>query len=173
MIYETVIEMAPSIALLVVVAVLVGVGAYLVMERSLTRIVIGSSLMTHGINIAILVAGGRAGGPPILGMTDPNEMSDPLPQAMILTSIVIGMSLTAFLLAVAYRSWQLNNHDEVQDDVEDRRIVSEAERDLIYSRAEDDDGSSIELDAESARDETDEGDGHHWFEKTTGLKDRQ
>ena len=44
-------------------------------------------------------------------------MSDPLPQAMVLTAIVITLGMTAFLLAMAYRSWQLNGHDEVQDDV--------------------------------------------------------
>ena len=51
-------------------------------------------------------------------------MSDPLPQAMILTAIVITLGMTAFLLAMAYRSWLLVGHDEVQDDVEDRRIVA-------------------------------------------------
>ena len=55
-------------------------------------------------------------------------MSDPLPQAMILTAIVITLGLTAFLLALAYRSWQLLRHDEVQDDDEDRRIIARAER---------------------------------------------
>ena len=50
-------------------------------------------------------------------------MSDPLPQAMVLTAIVITLGMTAFLLAMAYRSWQLHRHDEVQDDVEDRRIA--------------------------------------------------
>ncbi len=56
-------------------------------------------------------------------------MSDPLPQAMVLTAIVITLGMTAFLLAMAYRSWQLIGHDEVQDDLEDRRIVRRAERD--------------------------------------------
>ena len=49
-------------------------------------------------------------------------MSDPLPQALVLTAIVITLGTTAFLLALAYRSWQLTGHDEVQDDVEDRAI---------------------------------------------------
>ena len=49
-------------------------------------------------------------------------MSDPLPQAMVLTAIVISLGTTAFLLAMAYRSWQLTGHDDVQDDVEDRAI---------------------------------------------------
>ena len=55
-------------------------------------------------------------------------MSDPLPQAMVLTAIVITLGMTAFLLALAYRSWQLHRHDEVQDDAEDRRIAAAAPR---------------------------------------------
>ena len=55
-------------------------------------------------------------------------MSDPLPQAMVLTAIVITFGLTAFLLAVAYRSWQLTGHDEVQDDLEDRQIMPPGRR---------------------------------------------
>ncbi len=52
-------------------------------------------------------------------------MADPLPQAMILTAIVITLGVTAFLLAMAYRSWQLQGNDEVQDDAEDRRIAAD------------------------------------------------
>jgi multicomponent Na+:H+ antiporter subunit C len=48
--------------------------------------------------------------------------ADPLPQAMVLTAIVITFGVSAFLLALAYRSWVLTQQDEVQDDVEDRRV---------------------------------------------------
>ncbi len=58
----------------------------------------------------------------MIGTTSPGEMADPLPQAMALTAIVITFALTTFLLALAYRSWTLLGHDEVRDDVEDRRI---------------------------------------------------
>ena len=49
--------------------------------------------------------------------------ADPLPQAMVLTAIVITFGVSAFLLALAYRSWVLTGDDEVQDDVEDRRVA--------------------------------------------------
>ena len=49
-------------------------------------------------------------------------MTDPLPQALVLTAIVISLGTTAFVLAMAYRSWQLTGHDDVQDDVEDPAI---------------------------------------------------
>ncbi|MFH5821656.1 Na(+)/H(+) antiporter subunit C [Georgenia sp. AZ-5] len=148
------IEMAPAAALVVLVAVLVGTGVYLVLERSLSRVIIGIALISNGVNVLMLVAGGRAGGPPILGETAPEDMSDPLPQAMVLTAIVITLGMTAFVLAMAYRSWQLNGHDEVQDDLEDRRIARRAARDELSERATDDAGTSLAQEAAVIRDET-------------------
>lgn len=150
------IDMAPSLALLVLVGVLVGSGVTLVLERSLTRIVIGVSLITYGVNVLVLMAGGRAGAPPIIGQSDVSAMADPLPQAMVLTAIVIGLALTAFMLAMAYRSWQINGNDEVQDDREDRRIALAAARDAIAERVTDDSGASLDEQAASVFDETED-----------------
>lgn len=120
--------MPGNVTLAVVVGALFAAGVYLVMERSLTRVLLGTVLMGNGVNLLILMAGGAAGGPPLVGTTPDGEMSDPLPQAMILTAIVITLGMTAFLLAMAFRSWQLERHDEVQDDVEDRRVARLAAR---------------------------------------------
>ena len=151
------IEMAPSLTLAVTIAVLVAAGVYLILERSLTRIIIGVVMLGNAVNLLLLVAGGRAGGPPIVGMTPDDEMSDPLPEALILTAIVITLGMTAFLLALAYRSWQLNGHDEVQDDVEDRRIAYLAARDELAFEDTDTDVAApdIETEAREVRDETD------------------
>ncbi|RCV54770.1 Na(+)/H(+) antiporter subunit C [Marinitenerispora sediminis] len=113
----------PTLLLVAVTGVLVAVGVMLLLERSLTRVLLGVILMGNGINLMILSTGGTAGGPPLLGLTPESEMADPLPQAMILTAIVITLGVTAFLLAMAYRSWQLQGNDDVQDDAEDRRIA--------------------------------------------------
>ena len=115
--------MSPNIVLVVTIGVLFAAGVYLLLERSLSRVLIGVILIGNGANLLFLVAGGAAGRPPIVGDEPVGEMSDPLPQAMVLTAIVITLGMTAFLLALAYRSWQLHRHDEVQDDVEDRRIA--------------------------------------------------
>lgn len=114
---------APSLTMIVLAGVLVACGTYLVLERTLTRIVIGLSLMAHGVNVLLLASGGAAGRPALLDGTDPSTMTDPLPQAMMLTAIVIGLGTTAFGMALAYRSWRLTGHDEVIDDVEDRRLA--------------------------------------------------
>jgi multicomponent Na+:H+ antiporter subunit C len=118
-----------NLLLILVVGVLVAAGVTLLLERNLTRVVLGVTMISNAVNLLILL-GGRYGGPPIVGTTDPDRMSDPLTQAMILTAIVITLGMTAFLLALAYRSWVLTGHDDVQDDVEDRRIMERAERDL-------------------------------------------
>jgi multicomponent Na+:H+ antiporter subunit C len=92
-----------------------------------------------------------------VGTTPVEEMSDPLPQAMVLTAIVITLGMTAFLLAMAYRSWQLNRHDEVQDDLEDRRIARMAAAD-VPAFLDDTQDTRTDPDAEAAeaRDETGE-----------------
>lgn len=109
------------IVLALVIGVLYACGAYLMMQRSLSRIVIGLALLGHGANLLLLVAGGRAGAPPLAGQEGP--VSDPLPQALALTAIVITFAVSAFLLALAYRSWIVRRDDEVEDDLEDRRIA--------------------------------------------------
>lgn len=147
------IDVSPSLTLVLVAAVLVGTGVYLILERSLSRVIVGITLLSNGVNVLFLVAGGRAGGPPLVGSGPEEEMSDPLPQAMVLTAIVITLGLTAFLLAMAYRSWQLNGHDEVQDDLEDRRIARRASRDELLQRR-DDAATTLAQDAALARDET-------------------
>jgi multicomponent Na+:H+ antiporter subunit C len=137
--------MTANLALVLTSSVLVAAGVYLLLERSLTRVLIGIILISNGVNIAFLVAGGRAGGAPIVGVTEPARMSDSLPQAMVLTAIVITLGITAFLLAMAYRSWQLTGHDEVQDDVEDaaiRRLARADAESRSYDDGDDDETDS-------------------------------
>lgn len=122
----------PSLVVVILAGVLVAVGAYLVMERTLTRILIGLALMGHGVNVLFLAASGRSARPALLGEdVDPTIMADPLPQAMMLTAIVIGLGTTAFGMALAYRSWRLSGHDEVVDDVEDRRLARRLAKDRV------------------------------------------
>lgn len=122
--------MTANLTLAITAGVLIACGVYLLLERSLTRILLGIIIISNGVNLLFLVASGRPGMPPLVGeKTDPETIADPLPQAMVLTAIVITMAVTAFVLAMAYRSFQLNGHDEVADDVEDARIRQLAEAD--------------------------------------------
>lgn len=118
--------MTGNLTLAVVIGVLYTVGTYLLLQRTLTRVVIGLALLGHGANLLLLQAGGAAGAVPFIGRTSGEAgagTADPLPQAMVLTAIVITFGVSAFLLALAYRSWVLTQQDEVQDDVEDRRVA--------------------------------------------------
>ncbi|MGA0298660.1 MAG: NADH-quinone oxidoreductase subunit K, partial [Ilumatobacteraceae bacterium] len=96
-----------SIVLALVTAVLFACGSWLLMQRRLTRIVIGIGLLGHGANLLLITAGGPAGRPPLIGADPIDSLSDPLPQALALTAIVITFGVTAFLLALGYRSWQI------------------------------------------------------------------
>lgn len=121
--------------LVVAVGVLFALGTYLLLQRALTRIVIGLGLVGHGTNLLLLVAGGGAGSPPLVG-EDPGDLSryaDPLPQALALTAIVISFGVSAFLLALAWRSFATTGHDEVEDDLEDRRVAQ-----MLYTTDRDD-----------------------------------
>jgi multicomponent Na+:H+ antiporter subunit C len=116
-----------SIVSALIVAVLFGAGVYLLLQRTLSRIILGLALLGHSANLLLMVVGGRAGRPPIIGgFAEGDTVADPLPQALALTAIVISFGITAFLLALAYRSWVINRDDEVEDDVEDRRIAKQA-----------------------------------------------
>jgi multicomponent Na+:H+ antiporter subunit C len=110
-----------------VAAVLVGCGTWLLLQRRLSRIIIGVGLLGHGGNLLLMTSGGRRGTAPLIGIGDPAGFSDPLPQALALTAIVITFGITTFLLALGFRSWQLTNDDVVEDDVEDR-FISHRER---------------------------------------------
>ncbi len=148
------IEMSPNLLLVGVIAVLFGSGVYLLLERSLSRVLVGVTLLGNGANLLLLVSGGAAGGPPLVGSGPEEDMADPLPQALVLTAIVITLGLSAFLLAMAYRSWQLDGHDEVQDDLEDRRIVRRAARGVVQRTDFSDVAGTLDQEAAEARDET-------------------
>jgi len=111
-----------TVVLAATAAGLFGIGTYLVLQRKLSRVIIGIALLSHGANV-LMVGSGRAGRAPLVGNGDPADLADPLPQALALTAIVIGFGVTALLLALAYRSWLLTSDDEVRDDIEDRRVA--------------------------------------------------
>ena len=111
-----------TVLLALTAACLFGIGTYVVLQRKLSRIIIGVALLGHGANV-LMIGSGRAGNAPIVGNGDAAGLADPLPQALALTAIVISFGTTALLLALAYRSWLLTDDDEVQDDLEDEMIA--------------------------------------------------
>ncbi|ANS79315.1 Na(+) H(+) antiporter subunit C [Serinicoccus hydrothermalis] len=133
--------MSVNLTLVLVASVLVGAGAYLFLSRSLIRALMGFLLMGNGVNLFFVIGSGPPGSPPIVGAEDGGPMADPIPQALVLTAIVITLAMTAFVLALAHRSWQVARDDLVPDDTESARI---------HARSEAEDGD------EEAYDETDD-----------------
>jgi len=111
--------MTASGVLIVIMAVLFACGVYAMLERSLTRVLIGFLLLGNAANLLLLIVMGEPGLPAFFGDANKDEFSDPLPQALTLTAIVITFAVSAFLLALIYRTWQLGQADTVTDDEDD------------------------------------------------------
>ena len=142
--------MTTNLTLILAASAMIGCGVYLILERSLTRVLVGLVMLSNGVNVLFLISSGPAGRAPIVGDSDPSAMSDPLPQALVLTAIVISLGTSAFVLAMAYRSWQLTGHDDVQDDVEDaaiRRLAAadQASDSFDLSSADDEELDDLEV----------------------------
>lgn len=129
-----------SASLLAAIGGLVAVGTYLVTARSLSRIVLGFSMLGHAAVLGLLVSGGTAGDAPLADTAAPEDAANPLPQALSLTAIVISFGLTLFLLALARRQRVLTGDDLVEDDLEDRRVAAADGAGAPVDSAEPEDG---------------------------------
>ena len=102
-------------------------GVYLLLQRNLIRVLFGIIVITNAVNVLIFTLGRlRRGDPPVLPEQPTADlvMANPLPQALILTSIVISFGLAAFLLALIYRSEKTfdtldSDHLSITDRLED------------------------------------------------------
>lgn len=131
--------MTPNLTLVVVTGVLLATGVYLLLSRSVVRALLGFLLMSNAASLLFIIASGPSGRPPLAGEGE-GPMSDPVPQALVLTAIVITLAMTAFVLALAHRSWQLGRSDLVDDDPESARIHLQAEADQLL---DDDDQEEV------------------------------
>lgn len=111
-----------SAVVLATIGALTAIGLYLITARSLSRIILGFSLLGHAAVLALLTAGGPSGAAPFAD-GEPG-IANPVPQALALTAIVISFGLTLFLLALAGRQQTLTGDDLVEDDLEDQRIAT-------------------------------------------------
>ena len=101
------------------VGILFSAGLYLLLQGSVIKVVFGLAVISQAANLVIFVVGGLTPNavPIITGKTQTESVADPLVQALVLTAIVIGFGLSAFLLTLAYKI-----HKEVgSDDLSDMR----------------------------------------------------
>lgn len=82
--------------------VLVTGAVYLILQREMLRVILGFILLGNAANLVLMAAGGTSRrGEPFGTPGDPSSIADPLPQAFVLTAIVIAFSITIFLLVLA------------------------------------------------------------------------
>lgn len=103
-----------EILMSVMIGVLFMCATYLILSKSLLRIIIGTALLSHGAHLLLLTMGGlKRGAAPLLG-ENASSYTDPLPQALILTAIVISFGVTAFFLVLAYRAYKKLGTDNME-----------------------------------------------------------
>ena len=108
-----------ELILALAIGVLTGSGVWLLLRPRTFQVIIGLSLLSYAVNLFIFVMGWvRGGAAPIVaagGTVDPSRFADPLPQALVLTAIVISFAMTALLLVVLLAARGLTGTDHVDD----------------------------------------------------------
>ena len=100
--------------IIILAGVLVTVATYLFLSRNLIRIILGSALLSHAANLLLMAMGGfRPSNVPLLG-EHKSGFTDALPQALILTAIVISFGVTAIFIVLAYRTYEENGTDNLE-----------------------------------------------------------
>lgn len=91
-----------EVMIALMIATLVGSGVYLTLRARTFPVILGVTLLSYGVNLFVFVSGRLSlDQVPVVGMSD--SPTDPLPQALVLTAIVIGFAMTAFLVVLALR----------------------------------------------------------------------
>lgn len=127
------------------ISLLVAGGVYLILTRGMVRIILGIGLISHAANLILLATGvGAWRGEPFMNHTSIDDVADPLPQAFVLTAIVISMAVTTILLTLS----ALGSNDDTQVaermpedgpstiDTAGRRLEKQAAREAAVEKAE-------------------------------------
>ena len=119
-----------NLILLLVIGFLVFIGTYMILSLNLIRIVIGISIYTHAGNLIIMSMGHYSNKmtEPLIHGSNTNYV-DPLLQAIVLTAIVIGFAMTAFLLVLVYRTYRVTKEANIdvlrgEEDENEQEFIS-------------------------------------------------
>lgn len=107
----------------IIIAILIGLlfagGIFCILRRSMMRLVIGIMLLSQGANLLVFSAGGLTSGKPAFAVDatglPPVGHADPLPQALVLTAIVIGFGLVVFSLSLLLRAYSVIGKDDINE----------------------------------------------------------
>lgn len=103
------------------IGLLIGGGTYLLLRARTFPVVLGLILSTYGVNLFLFASGGLVTGAPPLVDGETGAAADPLPQAMVLTAIVISFAMTAFAIILALRARGDLGSDHVDGDADRER----------------------------------------------------
>src|SRR5699024_3316226 len=92
--------------IIVLAGVLVMVATYLILSKNVIRVILGIAVLSHAVHLLLMAMGGLKKGNVPLVDGQVTSFTDALPQALILTAIVINFAVTAFFLVLAYRTYQ-------------------------------------------------------------------
>ncbi|GGP12534.1 Na(+)/H(+) antiporter subunit C [Oceanobacillus neutriphilus] len=99
----------------IVIGIIFSVTIYLFMSKNLLRVVAATLLLSHGVHLLLITMSGlQRGAAPILSF-DADAYTDPLPQALVLTAIVISFGVTAILLVMSYRTYKVHKTDDLEE----------------------------------------------------------
>lgn len=108
--------------LAILIGTLYSSGIYMLLRRSMVKMIIGLILLGNGVNLLIFLLGGiTKGKPPLLSSGE--SFADPIPQALILTAIVISFGLQAFAIILIQRVYEILGTDDLD-------MIQEMEGDL-------------------------------------------
>lgn len=99
--------------IIVVAGVLVTVATYLLLSKNLIRVILGTAVLTHAVHLLLMAMGGFEGKNVPIITDEETSYVDALPQALILTSIVISFAVTAFFLVLAYQVFNRTQTDDL------------------------------------------------------------
>jgi multicomponent Na+:H+ antiporter subunit C len=105
-----------TVLLALTVGALYAGGIYMMLRRSLVKLIIGLALLSHAANLLIFTVTGAGGHPPLLGpegAAPRGLIADPLPQALILTAIVINFGVLAFAVTLVQRNYAMWRTDDL------------------------------------------------------------
>ena len=102
-----------EIIMSIVIGIVFAVSVYLLLSRNLIRVILGTLIISHGVHLLLITMSElQRGAPPLLNYGE-ESYADPLPQALVLTAIVISFGVTSMLLVMAYRTYQEHKTEDL------------------------------------------------------------
>lgn len=99
--------------IIILSGLLVSVATYLLLSKNILKVILGTAVLSHAVHLLLMTMGRlKTGAVPLLG-EEAAKYTDALPQALILTAIVISFAVTAFILVLAYRIYEETNTDNL------------------------------------------------------------